>query len=59
MYIYLWFHGSYNGLGLFGSDCHFFSLTSEFLGVSEDKNMCPYKYLKHQLKKKSSIVDYF
>lgn len=37
MYIYLWFHESYNGLGLFGIDCHFFSLTSEFLGVSEDR----------------------
>lgn len=35
------FHENNNGSGLFGSDCPFSCLTSEFLGVSEDRKCGP------------------
>lgn len=58
-HIYVWVHGNNNGSGLFGSYCPFSCLTSEFLGVSEDRIRGPKNTWKTSEKKKSKLTDYF
>lgn len=53
------FHENNNGSGLFGSDCPFSCLTSEFLGVSEDRKCGPKNIWNTSENKKSKIIDYF
>lgn len=59
MYTHIWFHGNNNSSGLFGSNYPFSCLTSQFLGVSEDRIRGPKNTWNISKKRKSKITDYF